>query len=326
MNESIGADPTEVLGRPQLPVSDTFDVIDYPDGESDPPLAPRREGLPPGFRMRHDKHYVEELMSTPTITQGAAAPTTPRPAAPGATAAFVDDRRTAADAPTRPSAAAVELIAGRLESIVAHGAIARGPAGSTDLVSRTVQAELQRVSRFARAVAISAREAEPVRRSVTAGELAAAVRSACARIVRLGGMHCLVTTDDAAFAIAAERTLIVQAIVGTVDAVLDLVQTNVVDDNLDDGGRIAVSLRAAKVRPALIVDVECPTLAWNAASGDRLFENGAQDFAAAPAAGILLASAAHVVRLHGGRVEAQLQGGVCVRYVLPQETPRTTAS
>jgi signal transduction histidine kinase len=37
-----------------------------PEGEDDFDVegpAPRREGLPPGFRMRHDAHYVEELMS-----------------------------------------------------------------------------------------------------------------------------------------------------------------------------------------------------------------------------------------------------------------------
>lgn len=295
MNESIGADPAEVLTpRPQLPVPAALDDLDYQDSESEPPLTPRREGLPTGFRMRHDKHYVEELMSTPTLARAAVS-----------------------DAPPQPSTAALELIAGRLESAVAHGAISRGHAGSADLVSRSVQAELQRVSRFARAVAVSARQAEPARRSVTAGEIAAAVRTACTRLARLNGMHCLVTVDDAAFAIAADRALVVQGIAGTVDALLDLAQTAATDDNLDDVGRITVSLQAAKVRPALIVDIECATLAWRVTPADRFFDNGEQDFAFAPAAGILLASAAHVVRLHGGRVEAQLQGGVSLRYVFP---------
>jgi hypothetical protein len=40
--------------------------VEPPDGDDDLEIegpAPRREGLPPGFRMRHDAHYVEELMS-----------------------------------------------------------------------------------------------------------------------------------------------------------------------------------------------------------------------------------------------------------------------
>jgi hypothetical protein len=323
VKESVGADPTEVLSAgPQLPVPDTLDDIDYSDAEA--PIRPRREGLPADFRMRHDKHYVEELMSTPTIGQGGPYAATPRPSIPTATAAIVDERRTAPDVAPRPSAAAVELIAGRLESIVAHGAIAR--AVPTDLVNRTVQAELQRVSRFARAVAVSARRTEPVRRSVTAGEIAAAIRSACSRVARLTGVSCVVTADDADFAVAVERSLVVQGIAGTVDALLDLTQTGDTEEGPDEPGRITVSLKAVKVRPALIIDVDCPTLAWRGATADRFFENGERDFAATPAAGILLASAAHMVRLHGGRVEAQLQGGVSVRYVLPQEPPRATSA
>ena len=320
MNESPGADPTEVLNaRPQLPVPDTLDDIDDPENETEPVVQPRREGLPSSFRMRHDKHYVEELMSTPTITPGAHA-ASPRPSAPAAGGAHVDDRRLAADAPRR-SAAAVELIAGRLESIVAHGAISRGHASPTDLVARTVQAELQRVSRFARAVAIIARQGEPIRRSTTAGEIAAAIRSACVRAAAFAGMELQITVDDAGFAVTVERPLVVQAIAGTIDAMLDL--THATDDGLE-GGRIGVSLQAAKARPALIVDVECPSVAWRAAAADRFFDNDDQDFAVAPAAGILLASAAHVVRLHGGRFEVRIQGGAAVRYVFPAEPVRAT--
>jgi hypothetical protein len=323
VKEFVGADPADVLdGGPQLPVPDRFDDIDYSDTDSE--IKPRREGLPAGFRMRHDKHYVEELMSTPTIGQGAPYAATPRPSIPTAAPAIVDERRAAPEAAPRPSAAAVDLIAGRLESIVAHGALAR--AVSTDLVNRTVQAELQRVSRFARAVAVSGRQTEPVRRSVTAGEIASAIRSACSRVARLSGLSCVVTADDTDFAVAVERSLVVQGIAGTVDALLDLMQTSDTDDGLDEPGRITVSLKAVKVRPALIIDVECPTLAWRGAAADRFFENGERDFAAAPSAGILLASAAHMVRLHGGRVEAQLQSGVSVRYVLPQEPPRVTSA
>ncbi len=328
MNESLGTDPAEILNtRPQVPVADALDDY-YPDGGHEPP-ATRREGLPPSFRMRHDKHYVEELMSTPTITHAAPHAASPRPSVAPAAASPAEDRRPAPDAAPRLSGVAVELIAGRLESIVAHDAIASGRSTTTNLVSRTVQAELQRVSRFARAVAISGRHTEPVRRTVTAGEIAAAVRSACTRPARLMGMDCGVTTDDGSFAIAVERALVVQAIAGTVDALLDLAQTNAAQtnaDGLDDGGRINVTLQAAKARPALIVDVECPTLAWRATPADRFFDGSDHGFASMPAAGILLASAAHVARLHGGRVELQTQNGVSVRYVFPQEASRATSA
>lgn len=326
MNESLGAEHTEILNpRLQLPVPETLDTIDYAESDDESPIKPRREGLPPSFRMRHDKHYVDELISTPTVTQGAAQATPPRPNPPGAGVPLVDDLRTAADA-VQPSTAAVELIASRLESVVAHGAISRPAGVSTDLITRTLQAELQRVSRFARAVAIRGRQSEPVRRLATAGEIAAALRPACLRVARLNGMNCVVTTDDAGFAVAIERALVVQGIAGTVDALLDLTQPESTDETDGEGARITVSLQAARVRPALIVDVDCPSLAWRPARADRFFDNEDLDFAGAPTAGILLASAAHVVRLHGGRAEVQLQSGVSIRYVFPHEAPRATTA
>jgi ParB/RepB/Spo0J family partition protein len=77
------ADPRETSSprRPEIKSlrSDEFDssIFDKvagagdqerPDADTDDDLEvegppPRREGLPPGFRMRHDSHYVEELMS-----------------------------------------------------------------------------------------------------------------------------------------------------------------------------------------------------------------------------------------------------------------------
>jgi len=324
VNESLGADPTGVLNlRMKLPVPESLDDID-PVSDREAPFNQPREGLPPSFRMRHDKHYVEELMSSPTITQGAAHATSLRPRDTEDSASLVDDRPAREDEPQRPSAAAVELIASRLESIVAHGAVSRRHAGATDLVGRMIHVELQRVSRWARAVSICARQIEPVRRSLTAGEIAAAIRSACTRVARLNGVDCLVTTSDAGFAVAAERSLLVHGIAGTIDALLDLMHSSAADDGVDEGGRITVSLKSAKLPPTLIVDVECPTLAFRAAPADRFFDNCDQDFALAPVAGILLASAAHVVRLHGGRVRAQLRGGVSIRYEFPQEARRGT--
>jgi hypothetical protein len=268
--------------------------------------------------MRHDSHYVEELMASPSINPAAAYPTA-RPAVPAADPVRAEDRR--ANAPRR-SPAALELIAGRLESIAAHDAISRAPGMPADLVGRSVQAELERLCRFARAAAILGQPGEPVRRSVTAGEIAAAVRSACTRLARCYGMQCVVTTDDFAFAIAVERALVVQGIAGSIDALLELTH---IDDRADEAGRITVTLQAVKARPALIVDIECPSLVWRAAA-ERMFENRDEHFAETPAAGILLAAAAQIVRLHGGRAEAQLPGGVRLRYVLPQDAPRTTSA
>lgn len=321
-NEFPGADSAEALNAAPatLPASGSLDEIGYPAESDESSITARREGLPPGFRMRHDRHYVEELMSTPTIgPRETYASSLRSTVSPGDAA---QDRRAAPPAPSRPTSAVIDLIAGRLGSIVAHNAVGRPRAAAPDLLGRTVHAELERVYRLTRAVAHSAVQTEPVRRAVTAGEIATAVRGACARLARLYGMSCVVTADDPGFAVAVERSLVVDSVTGTVDALLELAHGSGGDEEADGSERVTVSLQAVKVRPALIVDVECSTLAWPSASADRLFDNAIEDFAAAPAAGTLLAWAAHVVRLHGGRTEVQQQGGLRVRYVLPQERPR----
>ena len=70
---------TESAGNPQDLLSTPPTTCVDEDGPADEPIdtftadAPRprlaREGLPPGFRMRHEKHYVDDLSAAPTIRQ-----------------------------------------------------------------------------------------------------------------------------------------------------------------------------------------------------------------------------------------------------------------
>jgi hypothetical protein len=55
-----------------LPPED--DVSDDDEAEADEPPS-QREGLPPGFRMRHDAHYVEELLARNRASRVDAVPT-----------------------------------------------------------------------------------------------------------------------------------------------------------------------------------------------------------------------------------------------------------
>jgi hypothetical protein len=319
VNDSFGAETPDFLDvGPQMPVPDTLEASDYPEEEPQPRV--RREGLPPSFRMRHDKHYVEELMSTPTDRAPSPARTLP-----AARTTLSDELLDAArPTPERPSAAAVDLIASRIEAAVAHSAISRTHGVSPDLVDRSVQAELQRVARLARAISIAARDGEPQRLAVNAGDLATAVRTACVRVARLNGADCAVAAEDSTFTVAGERALVVQGVAGTVDALLDLACVHGSQDSFDEGGpRITVSLRAVRIRPALIVDISCTNLSLPAGFTEHGFENRDDEFRRAPAAGILLAAAAHVARMHGGRADAKLQAGaVTITYVFPQEAPR----
>jgi hypothetical protein len=325
VTEPAGEPMTEFLNESlPPPVTDTIDVTDY--AEEEPPLAaPPREGLPPSFRMRHDKHYVEELMSSPSERAGAydardrSARIAPRET--------VSDAAVPSPSPSRgvsAGAGALELIASRMEFAVAHASLARAPLAGSDLVAQSVQAEFKRIARLARAAAVLNREDPPWRRPAGAGEIAAAAQSAASHVARLSGVDVGVTVDEPGFTIAVERALLIQSIAGTVDALIDLLISDAnrqrgIDE--DCAPRIDVALHRVKIRPALIVDVACQALPLPAALAARFFDNRDDDYRAAPAAGILLAAAGHVVRLHRGRADVQRHNGrgVTVTYVFPQE-------
>lgn len=227
--------------------------------------------------------------------------------------------------PTRSQqAVALELIASRIESVVAHAAIARQQDAPPDLFAQSIHVELKRIARLTRAVTLQNENDVPLCRCITAGEIAAAVRAACLTVARLNGLACTVTLDDAAFTLTGERALIVLCIAGTVDALCDLLLANPRFQNAADEGiplQLTIALRSMKSRPALFVEIGCTALPIGTGLAVHFFENSDEDYGRTPAAGILLAAAAHVVRLHGGSADIKRHNGagVTVTYVFPQD-------
>ena len=209
MNESAGDQVAEALGT-HLDLSE--EPLDLPDDTiEEPSVARAREGLPRSFRMRHDAHYVDELMSRSADGAGhereVAAMRTPTPPAPAAERpdpVGYGDRSSAA--PVLPP---VGLIADRLESIVAHTNASRSQAAAS-LIDQAVQVELARVTRLARAAAILQSREAPVRESVFAHEIADAVSSAATPVARMAGMEFDVSIDDRVFEIAVEFTAVLR--------------------------------------------------------------------------------------------------------------------
>ena len=221
-------------------------------------------------------------------------------------------------------AVAFELIASRIESVVAHASIARQQEATPDLFGQSIHAELKRIARLTRAVSLQNKNDVPVRRSVTAGEIAAAARAACLTVARLNGLECTVTLDDAAFTLTGERSLIVLCIAGTVDALSDLLLANPLLQGAADEGnplQLTIALQSMKTRPALFVEIGCTALPIGTGLAVHFFENSDEDYGRTPAAGILLAAAAQVARLHGGRADIKRHNGagVTVTYVFPQD-------
>ena len=311
MNESTGDQVAEMLGTHLDFTEENLDSTD--DAFAEPPVSQDREGLPRSFRMRHDAHYVDELMS-----RAAGHETVVRTPTPALTPASerpeqIVNGDTAPDAPLPP----VGLIADRLESIVAHASASRSSAAAS-LIEQSVQIELVRVARLARAAAILQLRESPVRESVFAHEIADGITRAAAPVARIAGMEFDVSIDDRAFEIAVDAAAVIQAIAGTVDALVDLQLSSPRRQPARSAGRIAISLQSVKVRPALILEVFCPTLSVSGAKIDRFFRNLEEDYRSAPAAGVLFAAAAQTVRAHGGRADIkQHAAGATITYVYP---------
>lgn len=311
MNEPAAGDQiTEVLND-DLHLSDADNLDGTDDAEEEPPARRTREGLPPAFRMRHDAHYVDELMSR-TAHDTAAPPDR------------IDGR--AGVEPLPPPVATdppLALIADRLESLVMHQGAARAQLAPS-LIAQSVQVEFLRVARLARAAATLQHHEPPVRVDLSAREIVDAATRAAAPVARLAGTHFDVSVDDPAFEILAEPPMVVLGLAGTVDAVVDMLLSDPRRQPGMEGrqpsARISISLQTVRVRPALIIDVFCPTLFVGAAHASRFFDNVADDYRAAPAAGVLLAAAAHVVRAHGGRADVKRHNasGATITYVFPQ--------
>jgi len=273
VNESASEQVTDFLNDDlQLPKTDDDDI------DEEDPARTVREGLPRSFRMRHDAHYVDELMSRTAATPAAVAVTVAPPAQP-----------LAAPVPALP------LIAHRLESLVAHAGVIRSQHAAA-LMAQSVHTEFARVARLARAAAILQDDEPLARRTVAARDIADAALLAGGPVARLGGLECDVVVEDPSFTILADSALMVQSIAGT------------------------IKLQSVRVRPAIIVEVICPALCVGSRQAERFFDNDHDDFPIAPAASILLAAAARVVRTHGGRADVQRHGrrGVTVSLVFPQ--------
>ncbi len=325
MNESAGDRITELLND-DLQQTDTDDVETPGDNDEEGPIRSSREGLPGSFRMRHDAHYVDELMSHTLDGSGSRdrdtrprhMPDRPSMAPPADTAAPLP-AETLMSAP----AGALSLIAGRLESVVTHAAAMRSHQATPPLIAQSVHAEFARVARLAKAAAILQDRPTPIRRALTVRDIVESARLACAPVARMAGLECDVTADDPAFTILAESALVLQGLAGTVDAIVDLLLLDPrwpsIAGAADPAPRISISLQSVKIRPALIVDVICPALFIGHRDVERFFDDAIDPYHTAPAAGILLAAAACVVRAHGGRADVKRHNGIgaTITFVYP---------
>jgi signal transduction histidine kinase len=85
------------------------------------------------------------------------------------------------------------------------------------------------------------------------------------------------------------------------------------------GRRVSVNLQSTAVRPALIVEVSVEGAAIDGEAEGRFFDADWKAHPSGAAGAVMLAAAARVARLHGGRVDVRATAtGAAVTFVLPR--------
>lgn len=178
-----------------------FEGSDFTKGDAG---KAEREGLPAGYRMRADAHYVEQLSSIP-----AARAERPRPEA------------------TRPAERDRRLLDQLSEDIAAiESAAAMLTTGTSPLARRVsldlIKAQAARAAWVLRAQALSHEpESEPIVRPRPIGAMLARLRDRLGPECRLVGVGLQVSTDDQSVVMLDEATLSL-GITGAVMALLGL--------------------------------------------------------------------------------------------------------
>ena len=296
----------------------TDDLLLADSPEDDDPLleepAPARQGLPAGFRMRHDRHYVDELMGMRAASTSRTVKRVAEPPAPAA----APSRETSDDVP-RALRAAMAAVAERLDVVREHAAAGRR-SSAPSAFDRALQVEIDRASRLAHAGVALGGDLQIARRAITAGELAERTKTVVATLRRLSGVRFDVSVEDPSFRVAVDSAAVSHAIAGALHAFSSLLADATDSDELPI---VHVRLHSSQSRPALMVEISAAgvTISEDALAG--LFDATAGCHAAGSEGAVLLSGAATVARAHGGRADAHRgpDGELVALFVFPKPQP-----
>jgi hypothetical protein len=387
-------DPVASQDQSPVPSSQLTPDADYIDRridrEEEKPAARSREGLPKAFRMRHGRHYVEQLMGDApirTVREIAIADIEPPPddsvdlhelersirqlgvlepllvsqqgkryrviAGRNRLRASriaglrsvpclvheVDDemlknmRDAAAWRPLPPPAGeppAVEPPAPTPETTLPP-AFSEVTAGMNFVSALMPAIDVAGNNRFrwsvlidlagvellrARTVAASAEvlASQPPldRTDVRSGDLADAVMGSVAAEARLRGVALRIVAADPDYRAALDSRLATIAVTALVQSMLGVASPG--------GAPLCVSLRGTAIRPALIVELSLEGARLTAEQLQRFFDGEWPEHPAGPAGALMLAGAARIARLHGGRTDVRSaeSGGCVVTFVIPK--------
>jgi hypothetical protein len=249
-------DPSEVsvVGRRPVPEKFSQDLSDVsPQGPSH--VKPEREGLPPGYRMRADAHYVDQLSSRRLDRLERSTP-----------AATESDDALQADARDRRQE---RLLAQVGEEIAAIGAAANllTPDGSSlarRLSVDLIRAQAWRASWLLRAHALLEGSVRGHARPRPLGALLEHIRQGLTPECRLGGVSLQIQSTDWNSSIPVDDAAIVAGVTGAVVATLGVL-------GQAEGAivRVSVDVSGTEIRTIDVVQDDVPVSpAW----GHRCFD------------------------------------------------------
>ena len=345
-----------------------------------------REGLPPAFRMRHQRHYVEQLMGDApikTVRDIAVADIEP-PAGADTDLQELEDSirrmgvlepllvsqqgeryhvitgvnrlRAASNAGLRSVPCIVhevdEEMVKNMREAATQRAIPPPPAPTQAEVAREVTlppafsevtAGLQFVSallpaitaadgdRFrwsvltdlaaiellrARTVAAAAEtlanEPSVSRVDTSCGELVGRVVGSLAAEARLRGVRVDLQAPESDYQMPLDAGLVSTALTGLIQSLFTLLPHG--------GASIRVQVKGTTLRPALVVQISQEAVDLDGEASRRFFDGEWREHPAGGAGALLLAGAARIARLHGGRLDVQPlpMKGCLVTFVIPK--------
>ena len=278
-------DPTELSVAGRRSLSEKFGP-DGPDAPLLPPhVKPEREGLPPGYRMRADSHYVEQLSSRRADRMETRAGT---PASEAGEA----------DAPTDARDWRSERVLAQLgEEIAAMGSVAAlVAADGASLTRRTgvdlLRAQAWRASWLLRTHAMFDAATKPQVRPRPLGLLLEHIRQGMAPECRLAGIGLQMHASDWNTSVLVDESAIAAGVTGAVIALLGLIGHT-------DGAIIRVSAEAS-AGELRAIDVVQDDVTGAPGLGLRFFDLSWADRPGGVAAAIGALSARAAAQQHGG--------------------------
>ena len=144
------------------------------------------------------------------------------------------------------------------------------------------------------------------------GELVSGVLGSLAAEARLRGLPFDMQAPESDYFIPLDASLVTTAVTGLIQGLFTLLPRG--------GASIRVQVKGTTVRPALIVQLSQEAVDLDPDAARRFFDGEWREHPAGGAGALLLAGAARIARLHGGRVDVQPMPmkGCIVTFVIPK--------